>query len=248
MNSTPLKDISQLDSQKLLKESKHIIESVTQWNKSKHFTYSLKTGKEVGVQTYTSTINDDYWCARDSSLEELGDERASVYQDLLKYIVGSPVEEKKTHTKYETKYVEEIYDYKLETVEMANSANNSITYKGQMFYKFQFPLQKRVFHELLHIVKVDDDSEAYVITLALDPSLFKESATSFVPARYTSIEKISYDVSTKRLIWTMATCSSAGGYVPNWMVKLGLPPAVAKDVPHFLNWSQSDAVRSGQVL
>ena len=92
MNSTPLKTIDHLDSQALLKESKQIIDSVTTWKKSKLYNYDLVSGKKVAVQTYTSTINNDYWCARDSSLKELSHEKKQVYQNLLKYIVGSTVD------------------------------------------------------------------------------------------------------------------------------------------------------------
>lgn len=242
MNSTPLKTIDYLDSQALLKESKQIIDSVTTWKKSKLYNYDLVSGKKVAVQTYTSTINNDYWCARDSSLKELSHEKKQVYQNLLKYIVGSTVDQHKTHTEYETKYVDEIYDYKLEPASLKNSDENTITYKGQMYYKFQFPLQRRIFHELVHIVKAKDESHAYVITLALDPSLFANKEPSFVPARYTSIEKIAYDEDKNELVWSMATCSSPGGLVPDWITKMGLPPAVAKDVPHFLNWVASGNV------
>ena len=108
-----------------------------------------------------------------------------------------------------------------------------------MFYKFQFPLKKRVFHVLVHIVKAKDLKEAFVITLALDQSLFENKAHGFVLARYTSIEKIAFDEETNQLVWSMATCSSPGGYIPDIVTKMGLPPAVAKDVPHFLNWTST---------
>ncbi|KAK6198003.1 uncharacterized protein RJT21DRAFT_156 [Scheffersomyces amazonensis] len=229
MNLSPIDNIKNLDSIQLVDEAEAIISSVKNWKKDKQFDYVLNKRKStpISIRTFTNdSLNGDFWCARVSNLTELTDKvRHTYYESLLKYLVGSLTDIKHTHTDFEKKYIHEIYDYKVIPYNLINeSPNQTISYLTQVYYKLPFPLSKRVFYELVHIYKAHDNSVAYIISLAINPKNIKGSKddSGFTIGRYTSIEKISFDEDTKKLKWIMATCSSPGGFLPDWVTKLSI--------------------------
>ncbi|KAF2154734.1 hypothetical protein K461DRAFT_311143 [Myriangium duriaei CBS 260.36] len=56
------------------------------------------------------------------------------------------------------------------------------------------------------------------------------------PGSYVSIERAELLDDGKRVKWQMATASDAGGNLPMWAQKMGVPGAVTKDVGLFMGW------------
>lgn len=244
MNSKPLKSVRDIDSEELSNQAKNIIDSIEKiWKQDKNYMYKLnKLNCDVNVQTYhNDRLNDDYWCARVSRLKEINFKaKKDYFSKLEKYIVGSITCLEKTHTEYEKQYIHELVDYELKPITLTpNKDFDTFTYLARLEYKFPFPLKRRVFFELIHICKSRTESLSYIISLAIDPNCFQIENSQMVNARYTSVEKIFYDNSTDDLEWKMATCSNPGGSIPGWLSKLSINTAIAKDVPSFLNWSDS---------
>jgi len=168
------------------------------------------------------------------------EEKRRYYSKLENYIVGSMTSLENTHTEYEKQYIHELVHYELKPITLKpNNDFETFTYLARLEYKFPFPLKRRVFFELIHICKSRTESLSYIISLSIDPACFQNESLHMVHARYTSIEKISYDKSTNDLEWKMATCSSPEGSIPDWLSRLSINAAIAKDVPSFLNWSDS---------
>ena len=244
MNAIPLKSVNGLNSEELSNKAEKIINSIGKiWKTDKKYTYKLnKVNSNINVQTYhIDKLNGDYWCARVSTLKEIDvEDKRRYYSKLEKYIVGSISSLENTHTEYEKQYIHELVDYELKPITLTpNKDFETFTYLARLEYKFPIPLRRRVFFELIHICKSRMESLSYIISLPIDPTCFQSESLNIVHARYASIEKISYDKSTNDLEWLMATCSSPGGSIPDWLSKLSINKAIAKDVPSFLNWSDS---------
>ena len=56
-----------------------------------------------------------------------------------------------------------------------------------------------------------------------------------VRGRYVSVERARRDVAGQ-IEWVMGTASDAGGWLPMWVQRLGVPGAVIKDVGLFVGW------------
>ncbi|KAK3073960.1 hypothetical protein LTR53_004027 [Teratosphaeriaceae sp. CCFEE 6253] len=54
---------------------------------------------------------------------------------------------------------------------------------------------------------------------------------------YVSIERAELIDDGARVNWQMATASDAGGILPMWAQKMGVPGAVIKDVGLFIGWT-----------
>ncbi|ABN67488.2 hypothetical protein PICST_62209 [Scheffersomyces stipitis CBS 6054] len=240
MNLTPVENITTIDKSKLLVESSEIISKIeSTWAKDKQFLYMLpKQKRNIGVQTYhANSLNGVHWSARVSDFKDFDSTAKSRYFKLLqKYILGSFTNNDLTHTHYEKEYIHELYDYDINKFDTPD--NESASYLVQLFYKFQFPLKKRVFYEYVHVFKEDNSNDAYVVSLPISPKLLEKSEFNkeYVVGRYTSIEKISYDAESNDLKWIMCTCSTPGGSIPDWLTNMTINGAIAKDVPSFLNW------------
>ncbi|KAF2684842.1 hypothetical protein K458DRAFT_417704 [Lentithecium fluviatile CBS 122367] len=63
------------------------------------------------------------------------------------------------------------------------------------------------------------------------PEQKKRNGKDVVEGRYVSWEKLRRAEEGKTTEWTMRTASDAGGVLPAWMQRLGVPGAIAKDVP-----------------
>lgn len=245
MNSQPLKDLSKLSSKGLLEQSREIIESMaTSWNRNKSYQFRYDD-QTITTQIYTKDhLNDDYWAGRITTWSDgfSKEFKQGLFSRFMKYGVGLLESLEESHTEYEKEYIDIFYGSKLKPFELEETdpSYTSISYLAECYYDLGFPLKKRVFYELIHVLKSVDGSEAYVISLAVDPSHLTDSKSSFVHAVYTSIEKFTYQ--NEELSWKMCTCSDPGGLVPSYITKLSIKNAISKDVPSFLNWSRTKSV------
>lgn len=242
MNSTPLKSLEGITSQNLVKEAANLAELVLSWKLAGQFKYDVpQCPDKVVVDIHVKEeLNNDYWVARVNEFEEVPNAGvASLWKQLLQYSIGSTESLDTCHTVYEEDYIEEIFKHNLHPYELPEPASgyHCFTYLTELFYKLQWPLKVRRFCNLVHIVKSPDEKRAFVISLAVDPSLIPNASkeTHFVDGQFTSVERLEYD--GEDLQWLMTTCSDANGMVPGWIAKKALNSAIAKDVPSFMNWA-----------
>lgn len=242
MNSTPLKSLDGITSLSLIKEASEIAVLVSSWKLGGQYKYLVPQSKDkVVVDIHTKeSLNGDYWVARVNEFEEVpSDGINSLWKKLLKYSIGSTELLQLCHTVYEEEYIEEIYEHKLTPYELPDPPKGyqCFSYLTELFYKLQWPLKTRRFCNLVHVVKSTNSKVAFVISLAIHPSLIPNASKSLslVDGQFTSVEKLAYD--GEDLQWIMATCSNANGIVPEWIAKKALNGAIAKDVPSFMNWA-----------
>lgn len=241
MNCTPLESLSDLTSSKLLAEASQIADLIPSWKTGGVFEYAVpQADKKVAVHVSNKqNLNNDFWVARLNSFDELSPlARDKLWHQLWDYSIASTLDLADCHTAHEMNYIEEIYDYNASPYELADPPEGYLcfSYLVECFYKLQWPLKKRRFCNLIHILKSDDQKTAYVVGLAVAPLLVpgaKDDA-GIIDGQYTSVERLEYD--GDKLSWVMTTCSDAKGNVPQWLARSSINSVVAKDVPHFLNW------------
>lgn len=241
MNSTPLRSLEGITSEKLVKEAAAIAEQVPSWKLGGQYKYDVpQCPEKVVVDIHVrENFNSDYWVSRVNEFEEVpNDSVPKLWQHILKYSIGSTESLDTCHTFYESDYIEEIFDYKLTPYELPDPAPGfqCFSYLTELFYKLQWPLKVRRFCNLVHVVRTEDGKKAYVISLAIHPSLIPNASKdlNFVDGQFSSVERLEYD--GEDLQWIMTTCSDANGFVPGWIAKKALNSAIAKDVPSFMNW------------
>lgn len=231
MNSTPLTSLEEVTSIRLLQLAEEVVSKVQSWAKGKVYTSQID-GVTIHTRTYTGDLNHDFWAGR---VTEFDTDRYWKYFD--EYIVGSLLDNSNSHTHYEKEYIHQLYDFKLydHDLGLVPSDYTGVTYLAKLYYTFGFPLKNRMFSELVHVLRANDGSHAFVISLAVDPLLLEKESASFVAARYTSVEKV--EKKGEKMKWTMATCSDPGGLIPTFVTKASIKGAIAKDVPSFLTWA-----------
>lgn len=244
MNSTPLKSTTNLTSTALLAGAEQIVKAIKSWRLGGSFHYDVpQDSAKINVDVFNKdSLNNDYWVARVSDFSELSpDSRATLYAQLDKYLLGSTTLLDDSHTSHELAYIHELVDYDLTPHLLAETPQgyDGIAYYAQLIYQLQFPLKKRKFNNLVHVLRAEDGKSGYVISLAVDPTVISSEASdkNYVSASYTSVEYIELDEANGKLWWYMATSSNPGGFVPNWLAKATMNPVVAKDVPSFLKWA-----------
>lgn len=241
MNSTPLTSLDGVTLLLLLEQSSTIAEQAGAWKDGGVFHYAVpQTPRKVLVAVRTKDrLNNDFWVARTNTFEELDPAaRRKLGQQLLRYSIGLLVDLQDSHTKHEEHYIEELYDFNLSAYELPETpaGYDAFSYLTELFYKLQWPLKRRRFCNLVHILRKHDDSEAYVVSLAVDPALIPNAAkdAGVVDAQYSSVERLVLNGDSVH--WFMTTCSDAKGNVPQWLARQSINGVVAKDVPHFLKW------------
>ena len=239
MNSTPLRTLDGISSESLVREARTIVELVSTWKPAAHFKYRVPQCPDKVVVDVRVNDLDDYWVARVNDFCDVpSSDIPKLWQDLIQYSIGSTESLETCHTVFEENYIEEIFQHKLApyTLPQPAAGYECLTYLSELFYNLQWPLKVRRFCNLVHVVKSPDEKEAFVISLAIDPSLFPSASPrgDFVDAQFSSVERVSYDGTN--LQWIMATCSNANALIPAWIVKKALNSAVAKDVPSFMTW------------
>ncbi|MCJ1281997.1 hypothetical protein MMC26_001320 [Xylographa opegraphella] len=61
-----------------------------------------------------------------------------------------------------------------------------------------------------------------------------------VGGRYVSVERVRRGKGGEGVEWVMGTASDAGGWLPMWVQKMGVPGAVVKDVGLFVGWVEKE--------
>lgn len=246
-SSAPLANLS-IDPQLVLDEAISIIDQVPKWSQGKTFSYTLKTEQKskLQVSTFSKKLYENiHWSARSTTFGSTfnEDQILNFKRYFEKYLLGSfDLESLLSHTHYEKEYIHSIEDIKVEPVSFQNEFKlpegfEFFAYTTQAIYKLQFPLKRRNFFELVLIYKSSD--LFYVISLPIEPKLFKQpnySDSYAILAKYVSIEKVEYG-SDSKIQWTMCTCSSPGGNIPDFLANMSISKVISEDVPSFLDWA-----------
>lgn len=238
INLHPVTNLDLVDTDQLMRQAESIIEKVLTWQKGKTHTHTGYNGQSISVPTYHTHLDGTFWAARYNDFSECPDStKAALYDSFVKYLAGSLKDMTKSHTEYEGKYVDELFDYKITPCDTKGDKTNAVTYLIQSYYKLQFPLAQRVFYELVHVKMDPETRSGIIVQVPIAPTLVDTSEdTGFVVGTYGLVEKFWFTPGSDELIWTVAICSSPGGAVPDWITKLGLAAALTKDVPKFMNW------------
>ncbi|CZT16687.1 uncharacterized protein RCC_02522 [Ramularia collo-cygni] len=111
----------------------------------------------------------------------------------------------------------------------------------EMCHQLPAPLNKRVFSVLV-ITGKKGDGEFIVVQIPVDtkgmPGTKYRDDKAFTPGMYVSVERGALEDNGANVKWQMGTASDAGGVLPMFLQKLGVPGAVVKDVGLFIGWCE----------
>ncbi|EPQ58285.1 hypothetical protein GLOTRDRAFT_110116 [Gloeophyllum trabeum ATCC 11539] len=111
-----------------------------------------------------------------------------------------------------------------------------------MFYNFPPPISPRVF-TVLQTVHLDQSSPRTGLIVSIpmdlsgDPELCQLQEKG-VMGRYVSVERIQ-ELGDGKVEWRMATSSTPGGRIPQFVADRSMAGKISDDVPHFLHWFHS---------
>ncbi|KAL6450056.1 hypothetical protein SBY92_001997 [Candida maltosa Xu316] len=206
------------DRAQILADSKSILESVPAWPHKR--TINNPSSSTI-IQT--KTLDDGlFWASRTTTLPYSNQQQQQQLRDVIigASTIGS------THSDHEMKYIHQI-----KSIDVSNITTypDGWSYRLIADYSFGMGLKQRRFIEDIHVYEFPDSG--YVISI---PHLDNDDDDGFVRAKYHSIEKLMWD-DDDEIKWIMATTSSAGGFIPDWMTNWKLPTEIAKDVPAVLH-------------
>ncbi|TFK55064.1 hypothetical protein OE88DRAFT_1732340 [Heliocybe sulcata] len=108
-----------------------------------------------------------------------------------------------------------------------------------MYYNFPPPISPRVF-TVVQIVHLNTASPRTGLVISLpidlggDPELLQLQEKG-VMGRYVSVERI-LELDDGKVEWRMATSSTPGGRIPQFVAEKSMAGKISEDVPHFLHW------------
>lgn len=242
MNSTPRLSLEGVTCASLIAAAGRIARAVPSWKKGRVFRHAVPQARQkLATSTYVgnSVEGDDYWVARVNNFLELDAAgRRAAFENLMQYSIGSVSDIAHCHTEYERHYIDDLALSILTPVALdaAPADYSCFSYIAQLHYNLQWPLSPRRFCNLVLVARHTLGHSAYVISVAITPTVAGAQPVSAVEAQYSAVEYVEYDPDADKLLWTMATCSDAKGLVPQWLAKLSMNSVVAQDVEHFFTW------------
>lgn len=110
----------------------------------------------------------------------------------------------------------------------------------EMVHHIPPPLNNRVFVVMVVTAIRRDEKEFLVVQLPVSgkglPGTKYYGQPKITPGQYVSIERGEL-LEEGKWKWQMGTASDAGGNLPMWAQKMGVPGAVVKDVGLFMDWT-----------
>jgi len=109
------------------------------------------------------------------------------------------------------------------------------------YHTFSPPISPRVF-TVLQTTHFDEvNRTGLIVSLPIDLSdepAFAQLEEHGARGRYTSVERLR-EMSDGKIEWIMATSSTPGGNIPQFIVDRNMAGKISDDVPYFLNWLKS---------
>lgn len=116
----------------------------------------------------------------------------------------------------------------------------------EMVHHLPAPLNKRHFSTMVVAGRKGEefiDAQLPVDLHGVSAAKYADD-TSITAGIYVSVEYGKLIENGAKTEWRMATASDAGGALPMWAQKMGLPGAIAKDVGLFVAWRQEERKKS----
>lgn len=156
---------------------------------------------------------------------------------------------RKDHAKHEEEYTPDLLDANLVLDWSAQLAELGGKIGGwsdvqveirEMVHHLPAPLNKRHFSTMVVAGRKGDEfiDAQLPVDLRGVPEAKYANDSSKVAGIYVSVEHGKLIENGSKTEWRMATASDAGGALPMWAQKMGLPGAIAKDVGLFVAWRQ----------
>ncbi|KII88304.1 hypothetical protein PLICRDRAFT_619643 [Plicaturopsis crispa FD-325 SS-3] len=113
-----------------------------------------------------------------------------------------------------------------------------------LLYTFPPPISSRVF-TVLQVVHLDNSSPRTGLVVSIPVDLTQPGDEELakleekgVKGRYVSVERVR-ELDNGSVEWRMATSSSPGGSIPQFIAEKSMAGKISEDVPHFMHWLAS---------
>jgi len=211
----------------ILAVGRSVIDSIDSWKQGKSFhhntvrTYSRPKGPADGAAWFSRVSEHD---ANDASLDEFWSK------------LGADKAENEMNFIHEIK--------KVALVKRISPSQSVWT----LYYTFSPPISPRVF-TVLQTTHFDEETRTgHIVSLPIDlsdePELAKLEEHG-ARGRYTSVERLK-ELPDSKVEWKMATSSTPGGSIPQFIVDRTMAGKISDDVPHFLKWLKSTRDTAGK--
>ncbi|CDO73542.1 hypothetical protein BN946_scf185014.g12 [Trametes cinnabarina] len=219
LSITPVKIADIPSKEEIIKAGKQLLESTTSWKQGKAYqhgkvkTFSRAKGPKDGAGWYARVSEHS---KDDATFEEF----------------WSKLGENKAEN--EMQYIPEI---KKVTLIKRISPTQSV---WTLYYHFPPPVSPRVF-TVVQTTWLNTESPragSIIVSIPVDVSDNAEYAKmeeKGVKGRYVSVERLQ-ELSDGKVEWRMATSSTPGGKIPQFVAESSMASTISKDVTHFLGW------------
>ncbi|KAH9857137.1 hypothetical protein C2E23DRAFT_865738 [Lenzites betulinus] len=218
LSITPVKSAEIPSEEEIIKAGKELLESTSSWKQGKVYQHNT-------VKTFSRSKGPKDGAAWFGRLSEHTSEEATFEE------FWSKLGEDKAEN--EMQYIPEI---KKVTLIKRISPTQSI---WTLFYHFPPPVSPRVFTVVQTTwLSTDSPKMGMIVSLPVDVSDNAEYAKmeeKGVKGRYTSVERLRV-LDDGKVEWLMATSSTPGGSIPQFVVESSMAGTISKDVHHFLKW------------
>ncbi|KAI0636714.1 hypothetical protein C8Q77DRAFT_1154628 [Trametes polyzona] len=222
LSITPVKSSEIPPEDELIKVGKELLESTQSWKQGKAYhhntvkTFSRPKGPRDGTAWFGRVSEHT---KEDATFEEfwagLGENKAE----------------------NEMQYIPEIKKVKL--IKRISPTQSVWT----LYYHFPPPVSPRVFTVVQTTwLSTSSPKTGIIVSLPVDVSDNEEYVKleeKGVKGRYASVERIQ-ELENGKVEWRMATSSTPGGNIPQFVVDSSMPSTISKDVTHFLHWLHSN--------
>ncbi|KAI0819536.1 hypothetical protein BC628DRAFT_1342177 [Trametes gibbosa] len=221
LSITPVKSAEIPSEEEIIRVGKELLEGTSSWKQGKVYhhntvrTFSRSKGPKDGAGWYGRLSQHT---AEDATFEEF----------------WSKLGENKAENEME--YMPEI---KKVTLIKRISPTQSV---WTLFYHFPPPVSPRVFTVVQTTwLSTDSPKTGLIVSIPVDVSDNEEYAKmeeKGVKGRYASVERLRV-LEDDKVEWVMATSSTPGGSIPQFIVESSMAGTISKDVNHFLKWLHS---------
>jgi len=226
LNATPLKPSELPPEDKVIQAGRELIEATLNWKSNGSFAKGVVTG-----YVHPKDADDDQpWFCR---VSEHSAEEASFDEFWFGLGTNKPEHEKK-------------FVHVVDDVVQLKKISDTVAI-WSIHYHFAPPISNRAF-TVAQFIQLDLTSTkrtGFVVSIPVDvhtdagDAELAKSDFKGVRGRYVSIERVQ-ERDDGKVEWRMATSSTPGGNIPNFIVQKSTPGQVANDVPMFLKWLHSE--------
>ncbi|KAI0372923.1 hypothetical protein BV20DRAFT_963358 [Pilatotrama ljubarskyi] len=218
LSITPVKSSEIPSEDEIIKAGKELLEGTSSWKQGKSYqhnkvkTYSRAKGPKDGAGWYARVSEHP---KEDATFDEF----------------WSKLGENKAEN--EMQYMPEI---KKVTLIKRISPTQSV---WSLFYHFPPPVSPRVFTVVQTTwLSTESPRTGIIVSLPVDLSDNADLAKmeeKGVKGRYASVERIQ-ELENGKVEWRMATSSTPGGKIPQFVAESSMASTISRDVTHFLEW------------